>query len=87
VIAINKAQMYAGAATSWFYHDLSSNYDTLNPARNIGTTASPNTEPGYFISVDSNICPPTCSNLYEWKCYQIKRERAPASRWGPPLVS
>jgi hypothetical protein len=67
VIAINKAQMYAGAATSWFYHDLSSNYDTLNPARNIGTSASPYTEPGYFISVDSNICPPTCTNLYEWK--------------------
>lgn len=67
VIALNKAQMYAGQPATWKYHDLSSNYDTLNPVRNIGTSASPYTEPGYFVSVDNNVCPPSCSHVYEWK--------------------
>jgi hypothetical protein len=67
VIAINKADMYAGAPAHWLFHDVDGFYDTLNPVRNIGTSTSPYTEAGYFIAVDNNSCPPACSNVYEWK--------------------
>jgi hypothetical protein len=67
VYAVNEAQAYSGGPITSEYTDVSANYDTLNPAQNIGTAANPYTEAGYFLAADDGICPPTCSNVYLWK--------------------
>ncbi|HLJ66714.1 MAG TPA: hypothetical protein VKX16_05075 [Chloroflexota bacterium] len=67
LFAVNKSQLESGANATVVSQTLTPNYDAVNPVRQLGTTSDPYVEPGYFISVDNGICPPTCSNVNIWK--------------------
>lgn len=67
-IAVKKSQIESGMTATFVDQIAPSNVDTLNPARQLGTSAAPYVEPGYFISVDDFVsCPPSCTNVYLFK--------------------
>jgi hypothetical protein len=67
LFAVNKSQIESGASTSYYYATLSTFYDTVNPARTLGTALEPYQANGYFLAADDGVCPPTCSHVYVWR--------------------